>query len=113
MRKVVVRLVETSAIKSKPFFGTIEKVNYCVNVNGVPDGNTFPTLPFGRSLDAKRFMKTWVEGAKTAHVDCKGKPTMSTVKQWIKDNKPSEFYAQWRADSKYDWKDDSVKICYK
>lgn len=32
---------------------------------------------------------------------------MTAVKEWVKENKPSEFFASWEKDSSY--KDDSVE----
>jgi hypothetical protein len=37
---------------------------------------------------------------------------MAVVKDWIKTNKPKEFYAVWKMDTSH-FKDDVVEIFYK
>lgn len=106
----------------KPYFGTptdksglggsAAKASYAVQVNGLPDGNSFPEMSWGRTLDSIKYVNEWKKTAKTAWVGAKGKPTMSSVKAWVKDNNPTEFYAKWTADSGM-YKDDSVEIFYK
>ena len=36
---------------------------------------------------------------------------MTAVKEWVKENKPSEFYALWEKESSF-YKDDSVEIFF-
>ena len=47
--------------------------------------------------------------AKSVHVGAKLKPTVPAVKKWVRENKPSQYYAKWRMDSELH-KDDSVEI---
>jgi len=84
--------------------------NYAYKVEGV--NTDFHTMPFGRQLDDMRKIREFMEGATSYHVGCKGKASLSAVRQWIKERKPTQFYAKWRADSA-NWKDDSVEIFYK
>lgn len=96
---------------NKPSFGTVEGFNYVVNIETL-DSNEFYKQPFGRQMDDWKKIKDWKSGAKTAYVDAKGKATMASVKRWVKENKPKEFFTRWKADSS-SYKDDSVEIYYK
>ena len=98
--------------KDKPYFGLndTKKINYAVNLNGIE--NDFPSKPFGQQIDAMKKVKEFKETAKKTRVDAKGKATMSAVKEWVKENKPSEFFASWEKDSS-SYKDDSVEIFFK
>lgn len=93
-----------------PAFGSSEGRNYAVKIDGIP--NDFFKLPYGRQLDYRKELKKFQQTAKKSYVDAKGKPTMKSVKDWVKKHKPSEFYAKWRKDSKTS-KDDNVEILYK
>ena len=96
----------------KPYFGTVDKMNYAVQLNSAVGGNGFPGRGFGGVVDNRNVIKEFKNTAKKAWVGAKGKPTLPAVKKWVKENKPSEFYASWKADSSM-WKDDSVEIYYK
>lgn len=97
----------------KGSFGSTENRNYVVKVD-VLDSNDYWKKSFGQSLSDAKKVRDWLqsEGMKVFSIDAKGKPTMSSVKTWIKDNNPKEYYAVWRKDSDY-YKDDSVDIYYK
>jgi len=95
----------------KPAFGTSDGFSYAVNIPTL-DSNEFLKMPFGRQLDDSRKVGEWKKTAKKAYVGAKGKGTLPSVKKWVKENKPSEFYAKWKMDSS-SWKDDSVEIFYK
>ena len=62
-------------------------------------------------ISSQKIVNNWVSDNKTeiAYVDAKGKSTIASVKKWIKENKPNEFYC--RFDTKID--DDSVQIYYR
>jgi hypothetical protein len=107
MRKTVI-----ANTKSKPWSGTSDKQSYLVNVPGIPDGNGFPGLPFGRKLGSVSWIQNWQKDSKIGWVDCKGKPILPCVRAWIKRNKPEEYYCEWKTTS-YNWKDDSVQIYYR
>lgn len=94
----------------KPFIKKADGFNYAVQIDGLD--NEFPSYPFGRQLSDIKKLKEWKKDAKKGYVGAKGKATMTAVKAWIKDNKPSEFYAKWKPDSS-SYKDDSVEIFYK
>lgn len=100
-----------TAKKRKPAFGQDGKINYAVQIDSL-DSNEFFKAPFGRQLSDLKKVQQWKETAKKGYVGAKGKPTMSQVKKWVKEVKPSEFYARWKKDSDM-WKDDSVEIFYK
>ena len=95
----------------KPAFGTSDGFSYAVNIPTL-DSNEFLKMPFGRQLDDSRKVGEWKKTAKKAYVGAKGKGTLPSVKKWVKENKPSEFYAKWKMDSS-NYKDDSVEIFYK
>ena len=95
----------------KPAFGNSEGKSYAVQINSL-DSNEFFKQPFGRRLSDLRKAVAFSKEAKSAHVGAKGESTMKAVKKWVKDMKPSEFYASWQSDSSY-YKDDSVQIFYK
>jgi len=97
--------------KRKAGIGVSDRHNYVGQINDL-DSNEFFKQPFGRQLDDLKKVKKWKETAKKEYVGAKGKPTLPAVKRWIKDNKPSEYYAMWRQDSS-SYKDDSVEIWYK
>jgi hypothetical protein len=69
-------------------------------------------MPFGRQLGDLRKVQEWKKSAKSTHVGSKGKATLPAVRKWVKEVKPSEFYAKWKMDSP-NYKDDSVEIFYK
>ena len=96
----------------KPYFGLndTKKKNYAVQINGIE--NDFPSKPFGQQIDASKKLKEFKATAKSTRVGAKGKATMTAVKEWIKENKPSEFFASWEKDSS-SYKDDSVEIFFK
>lgn len=100
----------TEKIKAKAFIGTAQKKNWAVKLEGFDatliDGGGFTAI-----MDLKRFITPFKESAKKTHIDSKGKATISAVKAWVKENKPSEFYAKWTPDSSF-YKDDSVEIYY-
>lgn len=102
--------ITSVARKRKPAFGKVDGKNYAVQINALPS-NDFFKQPWGRQLDDWAKIKEFQKKAKTYHVDAKGKATMSAVKAWVKAEKPSEFFANWKADSS-SWKDDSVKVFY-
>jgi hypothetical protein len=115
MLKEVIESVRNEA-KAKPFIGKVKDgsdiSNYAVNLDDVPNGNTFPKLPFGRKLDSLKYVRKWIKDAKEEYIDCKGKPTLSEVKKWAKENSDKQFYAKWTADSDF-FKDDVVLIYVK
>lgn len=50
-----------------------------------------------------------VGSGKVHYISCKGKPSISTVKAYVKEHNLQKFYALWRSDSSY-WKDDIVEL---
>ena len=40
-------------------------------------------------------LKEFKTNSKSTRIDAKGKATMTVVKEWVKENKPSEFFASW------------------
>lgn len=94
---------------TKTSFGNDGEYNYAFRVESVEA--EFYRRPFGRRLDSIRKAEAFCRRAVKYSIDCKGggKPTMSCVKKWVKENKPSQFYAKWKMDSSC-YKDDSVTI---
>ena len=103
-----IKLIE--ARKPKPFFGKSEGNSFAVNIISID--NEFPTKSFGQRLGDMKKVGVWKKTAKTAHVGSKGKATLPSVRRWVKENKPVEFYAVWKSDSN-SYKDDSIEIYYK
>lgn len=95
--------------KDKPAFGSSGGFSYAVNLNGVE--NEFFNQPFGRQLDAMKKVKEFTSKAKKGYAGAKGKSTLAAVKDWVKLNQPTQFYAKWKSDSS-SYKDDSVEIFY-
>lgn len=95
---------------SKAFIGKAGKKSYAVKIEGID--NEFPLMNFGQQISYNKSVKEWKESAKKDYVDAKGKATLASVKAWIKENNPKEFYASWESDSST-YKDDSVEIFYK
>ena len=93
----------------KSGFGVVDGQAFAVRVDGVP--SDFFRQPFGRQLEARAKLKAFVGSAKSFHVGAKGKATLGAVRRWVKEAKPSQFYARWTADSG-SWKDDSVQVFY-
>lgn len=83
--------------------------NYAIKVDGVDA--RFYQRPFGRQLEDQAKIAAFKAKAKTYHVGAKGRATKAAVKEWLKDKKPSQYYAKWGADSPY-YKDDSVEVFY-
>lgn len=95
----------------KPSFGSDREFNYAVNVKGL-ESNGFYTKSFGHQISDLRKIQEFQNAAKKGYVDAKGKATLTSVKNWVKENHPQEFYARWKKDSSH-YKDDSVEIHYK
>lgn len=73
----------------------------------------FHKAPFGRQLDDLRKIQKFINDPNTKdhYIGCKGKANFATVKEWIKEHQPTQFYAKWKTDSTF-CKDDSVRIYY-
>ena len=101
------------AKKRKAGFGNSEGFSHAVSIDAL-DSNEFFKASFGRQLNDLKRVREWKasQGVKTDHVGAKGKSTMAAVKKWVKEVKPTEFYARWKQDSS-NYKDDSVEIFYK
>lgn len=93
----------------KAYIGTHDSFNYVVKVGGID--NTFPSKVFGQAMEDRKALVEWKKNAKFGCVGSKGKATLASVKRWVKENNPSEYYASWRADSSL-YKDDCVDIYY-
>ena len=105
-------LNEANSKQQKPYFGLndTKKKNYAVQINGIE--NDFPSKPFGQQIDSMKKLKEFKQSAKSTRVDAKGKATMTAIKEWVKENKPNEFFASWEKDTS-SYKDDSVEIFFK
>jgi len=97
--------------KRKTSFGSVGGFNYAVSIDSL-DSNEFYKKIFGQQLSDLRRVQDFCKEAKSDHVGSKGKATMASVKRWVKEVKPSEFYARWQKDSA-NYKDDCVEIFYK
>jgi hypothetical protein len=95
--------------KTKAIFGSDKDFSYAIKIDGIP--SDFITMPFGRKTEYNKVIKEFQDKAKTNYVDAKGKGTLPSVKKWVKEEKPNQFFAKWKKDSS-SYKDDSVKIWY-
>jgi hypothetical protein len=96
---------------AKAFIGKIGKKSYAIKIDAL-DSNSFPEKNFGQQIGDLKIVKEWKTNAKKDVVGSKGKATLASVKAWVTETKPSEFYASWESDSST-YKDDSVEIWYK
>lgn len=97
--------------KGKPFFGRTTSGRSCAFcVDGV-DG-TFVGKNFGQQIDSLHKLKAFQDTAKCkAYVDTKRRKALAAVKEWVRDNQPSQFFAVWTSETDF-YKDDSVEIFY-
>ena len=93
--------------KGKACYGTVEGVNYAFRVNGV-DGSEFFCLPWERRMEAINRLMAFQYRAK--HVGYSD-GSQRAVKEWVKDNQPSQFFAVWTSETDI-YHDDSVEIFY-
>ena len=93
----------------KATFAKTAEFSYAYKVDGVTPG--FHTAIFGRQLDDLRKVGAFKATAKSTHVGAKRRATLAAVKEWVKLNSPSQFYARWRSDSSQ-YKEDCVEIFY-
>jgi hypothetical protein len=91
------------------FIGQQGDFSYAIKIDGVDPH--FLSQPFGRQEESWVAIRTFRVSAKKYYVNAKGKSTIAAVKRWVKEEKPSQFFAKWRSDSS-NWKDDSVEVYY-
>ena len=95
----------------KPVITTLGNRSYAVKLDTLSQYDYF-NLPFGRQIDDLRKIGEFKATAKTTHVGAKhSKSTLAAVKKWVRERKPTQFYASWPADSKL-YRDDSVQIWF-
>jgi len=94
--------------RRKAFYGTVGERSYAFRVDGV-DGAEFFGLHFVRRIPAfEKLIKFEAETAKhVAYV----KGSQKAVREWVREKKPSQFFAWWISETDF-YKDDSIKICY-
>ena len=85
----------------------MQNFNHVFKIQGV-DKDIY-SQSFGRAIEGHKTIKKFCDTAQLEHIGCKGKATLKTVKEWIKENKPKEYYASWQKDSSH-YKNDVVKI---
>ena len=90
-------------------FGTNDGFNWAVRIDGI--NNEFFKQPLGRRFHDQKKARAFAETAKKHYVGAKGRSTLAAVKEWVREEKPKQFYAMWKADSDF-YKDDSVCIAY-
>lgn len=95
----------------KAFIGKSDGMNFAVKINGF-DNMSLKGGNFGTQVKLNGYLKKFKQGAKEVYIGSKGKATISSVKTWVKENNPTEFFAKWKPDSSF-YKDDNVKILYK
>ncbi len=64
---------------------------------------------FNYQIEHRDDFKAFKQKAKLVVIGSKGKATFATVKKWVKENNPKEYFAKWRCDSPLH-KDDCVDI---
>ena len=98
---------ELNEASKKSFVGNVSDYSWAFKIDGV-DGD-FPNKSFGQQMSDASKIKEFKEKAKLHTIGSKGKSTLASVKAWIKENKPSQYYAKWKSDSS-SYKDDCVDI---
>lgn len=63
----------------------------------------------GYQISHREDFKLFKQNAKLVTIDSKQKPTFATVKKWVTENKPKQYFAKWRGDSPL-YKDDCVEM---
>ena len=97
--------------KGKACYGTVDGRTYAFRVDGV-DGGEFFCSPFGRRLETmKKLIEFQDETEKHEYIRTKRRKILPAVKEWVKDTKPSQFFAVWNSETDF-YHDDSVKIFY-
>ena len=97
--------------KGKACYGTVDGQTYAFRVEGVDGGDLFG-VPFGRRLEAmKKLFEFQDETEKHEYIRTKRRKILPAVKEWVKDTKPSQFFAVWNSETDF-YHDDSVKIFY-
>ena len=91
-------------------FGKHDGFSYAVKIDGL-SSNDFWKRGFGAMVDEADTLRDFRSRAKKGYADAKGKDTLRSVRAWVKQNRPSQFYARWKSDSPM-YKDDSVEIYY-
>jgi len=85
---------------------TVEGVSYAFCVNGV--NGTFRGQIFERQIDALSKLKAFQDRAEhVAHV----RGSQKAVREWVREKKPSQFFAWWISETDF-YHDDSVEIFY-
>lgn len=87
------------------------KTDYAVKIDSL-DRNDFFKEPFGRAINDIRKVEPFKQSAKVGYIGCKHKANnMQAVKTWLKENKPSQFFASWKKQTSI-YKDDVITIYY-
>jgi len=90
----------------KAYCVTVEGVSYAFRVDGV--NGTFRGQIFERQIDALSKLKAFQDRAEhVAHF----RGSQKAVKEWVKDNNPSQFFAWWISETDF-YHDDSIEIFY-
>ena len=100
------KMKKSSCERRKSFYGRTTSGRSCAfRVDGV-DG-TFVGKKFGQQIEMLRAIKAFRDRAKhVAYV----KGSLRAVKEWVRDNNPSQFFAVWTSTDFY--LDDSIEIFY-
>ena len=94
----------------KTCYGSTAGRTYAFRVDGV-DG-TFLGQCFGRQIDSFHKLKAFQDKAKRkAYVNTKRRAALAAVKEWVKENKPAQFFAVWTSETDF-YQEDSVEIFY-
>lgn len=97
-------------VSSNQFIGKADKYFWALKVDGVP--SDIPKRSFGQQISYRRTLEDFTKKAKKAYISTEGsKNYSSAVKNWVKINKPSQFYGKWQAPTAY-YNDDSLEIFY-
>lgn len=93
----------------KTTFDSINGFNFAYRVEGVEPG--YHRFGYGKKIRDIHNVNEFKMVAKSFYVGAKKKPTISAVRLWVKENKPSQFWACWKTDTDF-YKDDSVQVWY-
>ena len=94
----------------KTCYGSTAGRVYAFRVDGV-DG-AFLGQSFGRQIDSFHKLKAFQDNAKhKVYIDTKRRAALAAVKEWVRENKPSQFLASWFCETPF-YRQDSVEMFY-
>ena len=92
------------------FIGTHKEFFFALSVEGVPAD--LPMMKFGDQISYRRKLEEFMKTSERAWIITHRESYKKAVQDWIKQNKPKEFYGKWLKPTK-DWHSDSLEIYFR